>query len=133
MGMWIQNYITRAFKPPCDISITFSDARTMKQVQCLYPHVAASWVSHRRYICNLLPPLSLFWNRCIAYLLSHWDIHYICFRFLASKFCLCELQKYQNFILLRETYAKTPPTPTTNTKTVLSIIICYDLIMKSKI
>ena len=41
MGMWIQNYIIGAFKPPCDISITFSDARTRKQVQCLYPHVAA--------------------------------------------------------------------------------------------
>ena len=46
MGMWIQNYITRAFKPPCDISITFSDARTRKQVQCLYPDAAASWISH---------------------------------------------------------------------------------------
>jgi len=33
MGASIQNYIIGAFKPPCDISITFSDARTRKQVQ----------------------------------------------------------------------------------------------------
>jgi len=33
MGVPIQNYIIGAFKPPCDISITFSDARTRKQVQ----------------------------------------------------------------------------------------------------
>ena len=111
MGMWIQNYITRAFKPPCDISITFSDARTMKQVQCLYPHVAASWVSHRRYICNLLPPLSLFWNRCTTYLLSHWDIHihYICFRFLApSKFCHLWIVKISELYVGERNLCKDP-------------------------
>ena len=69
------------------------------------------WASEEVYICNLLPPLSLFWNRCTTYLLSHWDIHihYICFRFLApSKFCHLWIVKISELYVGERNLCKDP-------------------------